>query len=197
MYNHLELLLLANRYHLQPLHVHLTSIEKNYRTKSALEDDDRVYASFHKSHFLDLFPRKDLVYLTADGPPMKEFDTKCTYIIGGIGDFGTEKYTTLKFAKKHGLRYASFPISDYFSAPNIDLRAYCVHSILLEMYLHGSWKEAFIKHLPHMFTLLKDVATDSDIKLRENCLTKEHSDKEWFRNSEKIVNILKGKRAII
>jgi hypothetical protein len=48
-----------------------------------------------------------------------------------------------------------------------------------------------------MFTLLKDVATDSDIKLRENCLTKEHSDKEWFRNSEKIVNILKGKRAII
>lgn len=114
VYHHLELLLMENRNHVQPLNIHVTSAEKNFRLKNIEHCQYKAYVHLHKKNFWDIFPHKDLVYLSPDGPPMKEFNPNRTYIFGGIGDFDDEKDMTLELAINHGLQCASFPIKDYF-----------------------------------------------------------------------------------
>lgn len=103
-----------NLNHLQPLDLHFTSVRKNYRMESLFEGNNNMYPllNLHEEHFLELFDREKLVYLTSDGPPLLEFEPSCIYVLGGTEDL--EPLQSFSMARKYGLRYASFPIPLYY-----------------------------------------------------------------------------------
>lgn len=157
-----------NKRHLQPLNIHLTSIDKNEHIARFIKYQKMESCTVHKEHFSDLFDKSDLVYLTPDGPPMKRFDRDCTYIVGGFVDLANKKHQTLGIARQLGIRTASFPIKTY-----CDLRVYqkhtiltlnAVYGILLDMYLHGSWEKAFVKNLGSKYPLYSDVCVKKSVE---------------------------------
>lgn len=147
-----------NARHVQPLQIHFTSIDKNERLSLLLETT-RTFGEAHKEHFLDVFPPEDLLYLSPSGPPLTNFDTSCTYVVGGLVDTNPRPRLTYGLARRYGIKCASFPIKHYcemVSGSTTVLTLNCVHSILMDMYIHQSWKQAFKTHLPRGFFLRGD-----------------------------------------
>lgn len=114
VFEQIKLMWQNNLNHLQPLDLHFTSVRKNYRMESLLEDESNMFylLNLHEEHFLELFDHEKLVYLTSDGPPLLEFDPSCIYVLGGTED--VEPLQSFSMARKYGLRYASFPIPLYY-----------------------------------------------------------------------------------
>lgn len=102
-----------NIQHLQPLNLHFTSIHMNSKFVAAIKPGSKVFVTAHEEHYLDIFPHKDLVYLSPDGPPLKTFDISCVYIIGGLVDKAGRPKLTFANSRKHGIRCASLPIKQY------------------------------------------------------------------------------------
>lgn len=104
----------VNINHLQPLNMHFTSVKQNEKLHDILQCAPLAPVNFYQENVFEVFPNKeDLVYLTPDGPQLKEFDPKSTYIIGGIVDLSGRTRLAYGKAKAHGIRTASFPLSKY------------------------------------------------------------------------------------
>jgi Trm5-related predicted tRNA methylase len=88
-----------------------TDTEFHKRFAAQLNYDDNFIFETSKS-YTSLFPKRDLVYLTADSPnPMKAYDPSKVYIIGNIMDNDREKFklASLSQAKKDSIRTERLP----------------------------------------------------------------------------------------
>jgi hypothetical protein len=87
-----------------------TEFHKRY--SECINFDDNFIFETNKS-YLDLFPRKKLVYLSPDAKvPMRKFDPIKVYIIGNLVDKYTDqkcKYATLNQASEEGIQCERFP----------------------------------------------------------------------------------------
>ncbi|KAL4228469.1 tRNA methyltransferase 10 C [Mactra antiquata] len=142
----ISLCLTENTQHLQPLNVHITSVHANKRISYKHQSGSLVPATFHEEHFMDIFPRDKLAYLSPDGVPMTKFDPDLIYIIGGLVDRNIRKRLTYSCAKESGIKCYSLPLDRYVKIRETarkQLNINTVFSIMQNMYYYKSWEEAF------------------------------------------------------
>lgn len=104
-----------NCQHIAPCHLHFTSVKQSFLERF-LDTATRNYmiADFHDEHFLDLYSRKRLIYLTAEGPMMQpeELEKDVIFVIGGLGSIAPMNISYSK-AKMLQIPQGSFPTKKY------------------------------------------------------------------------------------
>ncbi|KAL3065645.1 hypothetical protein OYC64_015742 [Pagothenia borchgrevinki] len=111
---------------------------------------DRILINSSDKHYIDLFPREELVYLTADSPNiLHTFDHSKVYIIGALVDRSAQRGLSLANAKRLNLATARLPLDQYLNweigAKNLTLDQ--LIRIMLTIKETGKWKEA-LKFVP-------------------------------------------------
>ncbi|KAM5179713.1 tRNA methyltransferase 10 homolog C [Mantella aurantiaca] len=106
--------------------------------------DKRLITTTEKSH-IDIFPRDQLVYLTADSPNvLKKLDPDKIYIIGAFVDKSQKTGISLGKAKRQKLATARLPLDNYLKwdvgAKNLTLNQ--MIAILMTVKNTGDWKKA-------------------------------------------------------
>lgn len=140
--------------HLQPCHLHFTSVHKNNFINDLLESENgkNILADFHTEHFLTLFPRERLFYLVPEGPVIEEedLDADTIFVLGGLA--GTRpRNRSYQKARDLEIPCGSFPVEKFVSlkiSSSRDLYLQYVIQILLDKFLCKSWKEALDDRLP-------------------------------------------------
>lgn len=145
-----------NRRASDPYHLHFCNLQPDSYYKQQLikrygaETWDRLFiTSTDKQHF-EVFPREQLVYLTADSPNvLRKYDHNKVYIIGGIVDRSIQPGLSLANAKRLKLATARLPLNEYLhwgvGAKNLTLDQ--MIRILLTLKETGKWDEA-LKFVP-------------------------------------------------
>lgn len=101
--------------------------------------------------YLDIFDKKQLVYLTPHtNKIMTKYDPNLIYIIGAIVDKSNPKPLSFQKANQEGIRMMKFPLGEKLewgtgSRKNLPLNQ--VLSILLDLRHTNDWKAA-LKHIP-------------------------------------------------
>lgn len=145
----------VNRRAVDPFHLFYCSLEtdgpyhkefvKRYR-----EAWDKLFLTVTEKVHAEIFPRDQLIYLTADSPNiMKTFEHDKIYIIGTLVDKSIQKGLSLARAKRLNLRTARLPLETHLQwaegAKNLTLDQ--MMRILLTLKDTGDWKEA-LKFVP-------------------------------------------------
>lgn len=94
----------------QPLQIHMTSVNRNNYLADMCKGNVSSPVYFHEEHFIDIFPREQLFYLSPDGPQIMKLDPNMTYIVGGLVDRGGATRLTYGIAKKLGIKCGSLPL---------------------------------------------------------------------------------------
>lgn len=140
-----------NRRATEPYHLHFCNLQSDSSVKQQLmklygpEVWDRLFiTSTDKQHF-EVFPREQLVYLTADSPNvLRTYDHNKVYIIGGMVDRSIQPGLSLANAKRFKLATARLPLDDYLywetGGKNLTLDQ--MIRIMLTIKETGNWKEA-------------------------------------------------------
>lgn len=104
----------------------------------------------HAESYLDVFDKKDLVYLTPHcRNELYEYNPDDVYIVGAMVDKAHSEPLSLAKAKKHELRMAKFPLDRYYQFQGGKcLTINQVVEILLEMKLSNDWKKALSQSVP-------------------------------------------------
>lgn len=145
-----------NRRASEPYHLHYCNLQPDSGYEQQLikrygaEAWDRLLiTSTDKQHF-EVFPREQLVYLTADSPNvLRRYDHSKVYIIGGLVDRAIQPGLSLANAKRLKLATARLPLNEYLrwdmGAKNLTLDQ--MMRILLTLKETGKWEEA-LKFVP-------------------------------------------------
>ncbi|XP_076468669.1 mitochondrial ribonuclease P protein 1 homolog [Babylonia areolata] len=139
-----------NREAREPFHFFLTSLDPRGRVLRMLQRQKLVGSNFlgtmTDQSYLDLFPRKNLVYLSPHASDnLKDVSADDVYIIGGIVDKINTSPFSLARAKEQGIRVAKFPLDNYllWGSGSKSLTLDQVTTILLEQQRSKDWNEAF------------------------------------------------------
>lgn len=102
----------------QPFHFHFCNVDASsilwQQVKYAIPNVESVPLTVSHNHYLDLFCKSRLVYLTPDAPTTLDcFNPDDVYIIGGIVDKSSTGPITYPKSKKEGIRSAKFPLDRY------------------------------------------------------------------------------------
>jgi len=104
-----------------------------------------------EKHYLDLFPKENIVYLTPHcREEMREFDHDAVYIIGAMVDKTNGEPLSLAKAKREGLKMVKFPLDRHLlwgAGGSKSLTLNQVIKILLDIRATGSWDKA-LQHIP-------------------------------------------------
>ncbi|XP_020491527.1 tRNA methyltransferase 10 homolog C [Labrus bergylta] len=145
-----------NRRAVEPFHLHFCNLQEDGAYMQELlkrygaETWDRLLiTSSHRQH-VDMFPREQLVYLTADSPNvLRKFDHSKVYIIGALVDRSIQSGLSLANAKRLKLATARLPLDEFLhweiGAKNLTLDQ--MIRIMLTIKETGKWKEA-LKFVP-------------------------------------------------
>uniref|UniRef100_A0A674BWB7 tRNA methyltransferase 10 homolog C n=1 Tax=Salmo trutta TaxID=8032 RepID=A0A674BWB7_SALTR len=145
-----------NRRAADPFHLHFCNLQPDggYRRelvkRYGAEAWERLLVTSTERRHVDLFPRDDLVYLTADSPNvLRTFDNSKVYIVGSMVDRSIQSGLSLANAKRLKLNTARLPLDDFLQwetgAKNLTLDQ--MVRILLTLKERGRWKEA-LEHVP-------------------------------------------------
>ncbi|WAR26265.1 TM10C-like protein [Mya arenaria] len=148
-----------NLHHPQPLHLHFTSFKRNQEFRERFSDDSEfetdIRADFQEASILDLYKiHSKLIYLSPDGPPLKRFSGKETFIIGGISSRNKIERLSYGKAQELGIRCASFPnrFKKWEGHKHQNLSLLEVFKVLNDVHLCGNWEQALLGNLhPSMF----------------------------------------------
>lgn len=144
-----------NRRATEPFHLHFCNLQPDSYSKQQLikrygEAWDRLFiTSTDKQHY-EVFPREQLVYLTADSPNvLRKYDHDKVYIIGGMVDRSIRSGISLANAKRLRLATARLPLDEYlhWEQGSKNLTLDCVMNVLLTIKETGKWEEA-LKFVP-------------------------------------------------
>lgn len=146
----------CNRRATEPFHLHFCNLQPNGAYKQELlkrygtETWDRLLITSTERHHVDLFPREQLVYLTADSPNvLRTFDHSKVYIIGALVDRSIQSGLSLANAKRLKLATARLPLDEFLhwdiGAKNLTLDQ--MIRIILTIKDTGKWEEA-LKFVP-------------------------------------------------
>nr|XP_060626677.1 tRNA methyltransferase 10 homolog C [Anolis sagrei ordinatus] len=189
-----------NRRSLDPFHLHYC----NLKTDSAYHKElikrygeawDKLFVTVTEKAHVEVFPRDQLVYLTADSPNvMKSFEHDKIYIIGSLVDKSIQTGVSLARAKRLNLATARLPLDKYLQweegAKNLTLNQ--MMSILLTLKDTGDWKEAlqFVPTRKHAGFMDKPFSKNQMeawklSKMHERTVNQEKSQKSFAGNSSR------------
>lgn len=145
-----------NRRATEPYNLHLCNLQADGTYQKELLKQygadvwDRMLINSSDKHYIDLFPREQLVYLTADSPNiLRTFDHSKVYIIGALVDRSIQSGLSLANAKRLNLATARLPLDQYLhwemGAKNLTLDQ--MIRIMLSIKETGKWEEA-LKFVP-------------------------------------------------
>lgn len=145
-----------NRQNNRPFDLHITNANSDGYCMQHLEAlVPNLYGNdcpvdVHRECFTDLYPHKNLVYLTPYSPQvLTEYNPDDIYVIGAIVDYGYHGSVTMAKAKKMGIRTAYPPISRYMNwgarAKNLPINI--IGNILLDFKNTTEWTKA-LEHIP-------------------------------------------------
>ncbi|XP_014901349.1 tRNA methyltransferase 10 homolog C [Poecilia latipinna] len=140
-----------NRRATEPFHLHFCNLQPDSHCKKELlkrygaETWDRLLITSTEQHYIDVFPREQLVYLTADSPNiLRSFDHSKVYIIGALVDKSIHSGLSLANAKRLKLATARLPLDEFLhwelGAKNLTLDQ--MIRIMLTIKDTGKWEEA-------------------------------------------------------
>ncbi|XP_063161668.1 tRNA methyltransferase 10 homolog C [Candoia aspera] len=140
----------CNRKAIEPFHLYYCNLKedgpyhKEFIRRYREAWDNLLVTVTEKSH-VEIFPRDQIVYLTADSPNVMEtFDHNKIYIIGSLVDKTIKKGVSLARAKRLKLATAQLPLGRYLhwktGAKVLTLDQMMM--ILITLKNTGNWKEA-------------------------------------------------------
>ncbi|KAG9492418.1 hypothetical protein GDO78_000752 [Eleutherodactylus coqui] len=139
-----------NRKTMDPFHIHFCNLQPNglYHKQLVKRYEgawDNLLITATEKSYVDLFPKDQLVYLTADSPNvLKTFDHNKIYIIGAFVDKSQKTGVSLANAKRLQLATARLPLDNFLKwncgAKNLTLNH--VTEILTTVRDTGDWKKA-------------------------------------------------------
>lgn len=114
----LQLSFAFNKVHSDPFHLIFCNFHHGGKTGIMLEKHLPNYnaypMTFTNKHYLDLFPKDRLVYLSPNSRTvLSEYNEDDVYIVGGIVDKAAEEPLTFAKSKREGIRTAKFPLDHY------------------------------------------------------------------------------------
>lgn len=140
-----------NKYERDPFHMHWCScpddgwIMKHVRDSVRMNVEELPITTTEKS-YMELFPQKDLVYLSPHAPTtLREFNPDDVYIIGGLVDMSSQGPLSYARAKQQRIRSAKLPLDQFlpWGLGNKSLTLDQMMRILIEMKHHNDWRRAF------------------------------------------------------
>jgi ribonuclease P protein 1 len=159
-----------NRAHDSPFDLYLCNARRESNTmKQFVKFIPTLYdcdfpINITEKHYLDLFPKENIVYLTPHcREEMREFDHDAIYIIGAMVDKANNEPLSLAKAKREGLKMAKLPLDRYLvwgTGGSKSLTLNQMVNILLDIRASGSWDKA-LQHVPR-----RKLATTKDIQER-------------------------------
>jgi len=141
----------CNRRAVEPFHLHFCNLQPDGPYKQELlkrygaETWERLLITSTERQHVDVFPREQLVYLTADSPNvLRTFDHSKVYIIGAMVDRSIQSGLSLANAKRLKLATARLPLDEFLhwdiGAKNLTLDQ--MIRIMLAIKDTGKWEEA-------------------------------------------------------
>ncbi|XP_030761880.1 tRNA methyltransferase 10 homolog A-like [Sitophilus oryzae] len=140
-----------NRRAKAPMQLHLTTfVGKNKEVIRKHGGSEKWDVNFHESHYMDIFPKDRLIYLTSDSTNViQKLEDDKVYIIGGLVDHNAHKGICYKKAVEEGISHGQLPIGEYFKLKQRKvLTINQVFEILLRVSEGKSFKEAIEINLP-------------------------------------------------
>lgn len=145
-----------NRRAKEPFHLHFCNLQPNGAYEQELlkrygaETWNRLLVTSTNLPHVDVFPREQLVYLTADSPNvLRAFDHSKVYIIGALVDRSIQSGLSLANAKRLKLATARLPLDNFLhwemGAKNLTLDQ--MMRIMISLKATGKWEEA-LKFVP-------------------------------------------------
>lgn len=145
-----------NRRATEPFHLHFCNLKPDGAYKQELlkrygaEAWDRLFITTTDRQHVDVFPREQLVYLTADSPNvLRTFDHSKVYIIGALVDRSIQSGLSFANAKRLKLATARLPLDEFLywemGAKNLTLDQ--MVRIMMTIKETGKWEEA-LKFVP-------------------------------------------------
>ncbi|GFG39653.1 hypothetical protein Cfor_02960 [Coptotermes formosanus] len=161
-----------NRSHDSPFDLYLCNARREGNTmKQFVKSIPTLYdpdfpINITEKHYLELFPKENIVYLTPHcREEMREFDHDAIYIIGAMVDKANDEPLSLAKAKREGLKMAKLPLDRYLAwgaGGSKSLTLNQVIKILLDIRASGSWDKA-LQHVPR-----RKLASAKDIQERSS-----------------------------
>jgi len=145
-----------NRLHREPFNLHFCNMDrestlfKRFHKFIPTLDDPAFPINITEKHYLDLFPKEKLVYLTPHcRNELKEFNHDDIYIVGALVDRCNQAPLSMAKAKSEGIRMAQLPLDRYleWGLGTKSLTINQVLKILLDVRVTKDWTQAF-QHVP-------------------------------------------------
>lgn len=145
-----------NRRAVEPYHLHFCNLQpagsyqKELLKRYGAQTWERLHITSTDHQHVEVFPREQLVYLTADSPNvLRTFDHSKVYIIGALVDRSIQPGLSLANAKRLKLATARLPLDEFLhweqGAKNLTLDQ--MFRIMLTLKDTGKWEEA-LKFVP-------------------------------------------------
>lgn len=185
-----------NRRAPDPFHLHFCNVQADGPCKRELlkrygaETWDRLLITSTDRQHVDVFPREQLVYLTADSPNvLRTFDHSKVYIIGALVDRSILSGLSLANAKRLKLATARLPLDEFLhwetGAKNLTLDQ--MMRIMLTLKETGKWEEA-LKFVPKRkhdgFHQQQTPRVDGDRWSRSGERTFKNEDRSLYRSQK-------------
>jgi len=142
----------SNMKALYPVDLYLTSLGGNVEKHLLSQNGFKNWKQIHRDqrHFIDLFPKEDLVYLSSESEQLLEsIDPTKVYIIGGIVDHNRLKGITHQRAEQFGIATIRLPIDKYIKMKTRKvLTVNQVFEIILQFLECKDWAVALEKVIP-------------------------------------------------
>jgi len=110
-----------NKYERDPFHVHWTSCPQDsymltHAKRAVGMDLETIPFTITEKSYLDLFPEKDIVYLSPHSPNvLKEFNPHDVYVIGSLVDLSSQGPLSYAKAKRQRIRSAKLPLDHHIT----------------------------------------------------------------------------------
>lgn len=145
-----------NRRATEPFHLHFCNLQRDgpymqeFLKRYGAEAWSRLLVTCTDQQHIQVFPQKQLVYLTADSPNvLRTFDHSKVYVIGALVDRSIQSGLSLANAKRLNLATARLPLNEFLrweiGAKNLTLDQ--MIRIMLTLKETGNWEEA-LKFVP-------------------------------------------------
>lgn len=107
--------------------------------------------ALHSTSYIDVFEKKDIVYLSPHTDNILEYNPNDIYILGGLVDQVQGMPISNKKAEEEQIRYAALPLDQHVTWKQ-GTKCLCIHqvfNILLVVKNTGDWGKALLGNVPH------------------------------------------------
>lgn len=145
-----------NRFHVNPLNLHLCNFPNDGKMKNILDRYFGYYASLksghiHEESYSEVFDPRSVVYLSPHAKEdLLEYNPDDVYVIGAYVDKGASLPVSFGKAKAEKIRSVKFPLDVYFKwkQGNKSLPINIVLGVMLDLNYFKDMKKALIRNIP-------------------------------------------------